>query len=284
MLEEALNSVFQQSYKNWEVIIVDQNSTDGTPEVFANLNDPRVLFLNVINNGSIAASRNTGIRIAKGEWVAFLDSDDWWQPNKIEICLGLASHKVDILYHDMFVATGVGLVSAKETIKSRQLKNPIVKDLLLNGNTIVNSSVMVKRVILEKVGFLSESLEMKGTEDYNIWLKISTISERFLHIPQTLGFYRKHSQSISNSKEYRIPWEATEEFITYLSNKELNIMRINSFYTKARISFLNKDYNNARIQLKVVIKNGKFKYLLKSVWMIVILSVREHLGSRHIPD
>jgi glycosyltransferase involved in cell wall biosynthesis len=75
-LGRALQSVLDQTYKNWEAIVIDNHSTDNTAELIASFADQRITYLKIHNNGVIAASRNAGIRAAKGEWLAFLDSDD----------------------------------------------------------------------------------------------------------------------------------------------------------------------------------------------------------------
>ena len=77
-LGKALESVIYQTYRNWEVIVIDNKSTDGTRQVIENYKDPRIQYFKISNDGIIAKSRNLGINVAKGEWIAFLDSDDWW--------------------------------------------------------------------------------------------------------------------------------------------------------------------------------------------------------------
>ncbi len=86
-LVRALESVLNQTFTNWEAIVIDNHSTDNTDEVMESFSDPRISYLKIHNNGIIAASRNAGIRVAKGEWIAFLDSDDWWTQDKIMKCL-----------------------------------------------------------------------------------------------------------------------------------------------------------------------------------------------------
>ena len=97
-LVRALQSVLDQTYINWEAIVIDNYSTDNTDEVMADFADPSVTYLKIHNNGVIAASRNEGIRAAKGEWVAFLDSDDWWEKNYISSRANLFSNS----YYDYF--------------------------------------------------------------------------------------------------------------------------------------------------------------------------------------
>ena len=85
----AIKSVIDQTFTNWELIVVDNNSTDNTVEVVNNFLDERILVKKINNNGVVAISRNRGIRLARGVFVAFLDSDDWWKPQKLESALKL---------------------------------------------------------------------------------------------------------------------------------------------------------------------------------------------------
>src|SRR5450759_2358523 len=95
-LGRALQSVLDQTYTNWEAIVVDNHSQDHTGEVVEAFADPRITLLKVHNGGVIATSRNMGIRRARGEWIAFLDSDDWWAANKLEGCLDQIHEPVDL--------------------------------------------------------------------------------------------------------------------------------------------------------------------------------------------
>ena len=87
---KALQSIIDQTFKNWEAIIIDNHSTDDTQKILNQFVDPRIKCLKIKNNGIIAKSRNLGIKFAKGEWIAFLDSDDWWTKDKLEICINNA--------------------------------------------------------------------------------------------------------------------------------------------------------------------------------------------------
>src|SRR3546814_18857146 len=121
--------------------------------------------LKIQNNGVIAASRNKGIQASVGEWVAFLDSDDWWETNKLERCMAKAASDTALIYHDMrLVDTSVEATGDKNS-KSRPLGKPALEDLLINGNTIDNSSVVVRKSILSRVKGLNESGEMIGCKD-----------------------------------------------------------------------------------------------------------------------
>ena len=98
-LKRALNSVQEQTFVNWEALVVDNNSEDNTDEIVIGFNDPRIKLFKINNDGVIAASRNKGIKEASGEYIAFLDSDDWWAPNKLELSVAALKAGSDIVYH-----------------------------------------------------------------------------------------------------------------------------------------------------------------------------------------
>ena len=102
-LSRALISVVDQSFTRWEAIVVDNHSQDNTDEVIQNFKDSRIKLFKIHNRGVIAASRNLGVRAACGEWIAFLDSDDWWSPIKLERSLQFLNSGADIVYHDLFI-------------------------------------------------------------------------------------------------------------------------------------------------------------------------------------
>ena len=98
LLKRCLESVIGQTYPNWEAIVVDNYSEDNTEEVVKNFNDNRIKYLKNHNYGIIAISRNKAIDIASGDWICFLDSDDCWYENKLEIMLNYV-HDYDLIYH-----------------------------------------------------------------------------------------------------------------------------------------------------------------------------------------
>ena len=84
-IARTINSVIEQSVTDWELVIIDNNSTDSTLEIISSFSDERISTSQIENNGIVATSRNLGIRLSRGKYVAFLDSDDWWVPEKLEI-------------------------------------------------------------------------------------------------------------------------------------------------------------------------------------------------------
>ena len=102
-IEKAIQSLILQKFQNWEAIIVDNNSNDGTKEFILNLNDKRFKFYEINNNGIISKSRNYAIELSNAEYIAFLDSDDWWSVNKLSIVKDYILKGYKFIYHNHWI-------------------------------------------------------------------------------------------------------------------------------------------------------------------------------------
>ena len=167
-LDKALNSVLNQTYTNFEIIVIDNNSDDNTDDIVKKFNDKRIQFIKINNKGIIAASRNKGIKISRGEWISFLDSDDWWKKEKLEVCVNHINSEVDFIYHDLEKIPNDNIIY-RIFNKKKKLKEPILKNLLIKGNTIYNSSVILRKKIILKVNYIDENPNLIAGEDYNTW-------------------------------------------------------------------------------------------------------------------
>jgi len=276
-LGRAIQSVIDQTYTNWEVVIIDNHSTDNTGEVIIMYTDPRITLLKIHNNGVIAASRNAGIRAAKGEWIAFLDSDDWWTANKLQVCLDNIHDEVDLVYHDLEIVTKNPQYFWRKKIKSWQLQIPVLMDLLLNGNAIVNSSVLVRKRLLQEIGGINESVEMIAAEDYNTWLRIAQFTEGFVYVSRKLGYYLIHDQSISQKDMSQSSRCAVAEFIPVLSEPQKLKLEASFRYTTGRFNYYTDNFVKARENLLFSMKWGDFILKIKSaVFFLVTLKGRKN--------
>ena len=189
-LERAISSVIAQTFTDWELIVVDNNSVDNTDDVINNFLDNRISIAKVHNNGVVAKSRNLGINLATGTFVAFLDSDDWWVPQKLEIAVQQLKLGNDLVYHDLYIISKLPITGKKNSkMPSRALSSPVFVDLLTNGNTIWNSSVVVRRSFLGEIGGFSEEKDLVGSEDFDGWLRIAKLTEKFKRLEDVLGYY-----------------------------------------------------------------------------------------------
>jgi glycosyltransferase involved in cell wall biosynthesis len=269
LISKAIQSVIDQSYKNWELIVVDNYSDDNTKEVIEAFNDDRILMLFTPRTGSVAASRNLGVSYSKGEWIAFLDSDDWWFPNKLECVHNVIQKQPDLIYHDLQIVALDGTLLGRKSTRSRKLKDPLYLDLLLNGNDIALSSVVVRRQIFLEVNGMNESPAFFAVEDYDTWLRIAQITNRFVHIPKVLGAYQLHSGNIGKINNFQYLSEAFKNHLDLLGPKQLR--RFQSLYTYqiARSKYRGGKFSEITEELVFVIKFGRPQYVLRALIMLL---------------
>jgi glycosyltransferase involved in cell wall biosynthesis len=221
MLLEAINSVIDQDYDNWELIVIDNFSTDDTDKILANISDERIRSVKKIKTGSVAASRNLGISMATGEWIAFLDSDDLWDNKKLSTAVSFISRGYELIYHPLRILNEKNPTTKyRTTPRNAQIKTPVYINLLLEGNKIALSSVVVRKMYLEMIGGMNESKELYALEDYDAWLRISKLTEKFLCIPKVLGSYRVHENNISNKNTFTYIARGLESHLVGLSTHQ----------------------------------------------------------------
>lgn len=270
-LSKAINSIINQTYENWEAIIIDNHSTDHTHKVVNEFNDKRIKYIKINNSGVIAKSRNAGISKASGDWIAFLDSDDWWVKDKLKICIEYFKNDFDLLYHDLEINSNNRSLISNRLVKSRKLQKPVIIDLLVNGNAISNSSVIVKKSLLKEVGLIDENKKLVAAEDYNTWLKISNLTDKFFYLPKRLGYYRMHSQSISRKDMSQPIQQATYKYTSILNNGQKIKLESNIKYLSGRYNYLNYHYKKSKKDLLFTLRNGVFSLRLKSFYMLLMI-------------
>lgn len=186
-LAETIRSVLDQTYGDYEAIVVDDGSSDGTLEVARSF-EPRVKALTK-SNGGPASARNLAIRNSVGAYIAFLDSDDLWTPDKLERQVSLLEKNpaVGLTYSEAWMFTeDNGEREAGDRIGFTL--NPSFRSLLF-GDYIPNSTVMIRRACVDKVGLLNESRELIGVEDYEYWMRVGR-HFTMVGIPRPLAYYR----------------------------------------------------------------------------------------------
>ena len=268
-LKIALNSVLSQTYNNYEVLIMDDGSTDGTSEMVNSFKDPRIFYNWQTNSGGPAKPRNRGIKFAKGNWIAFLDSDDIWKSDKLQICMEYTNTQVDLIYHDLEIISNDSKIFGRKIARTRKLKKPIFLDLLLNGNLIGNSSVLVRKDLLDKVGGINENKNLVAAEDYNTWLRIARLTDQFIYLPHTLGYYFIHNDGLSN-RDMSLPKKlAVEEFLGILNKQQRLKLEARIRYTSGRFNYLNFNFEKAKKELLFVLKKGSITLKVRSLLMII---------------
>ena len=277
-IENTVDSVINQEYKNWELIIIDDCSTDDSLSIVETKykSNKKIEIIKLErNSGGPAKPRNIGIKNSNGDFIAFLDQDDIWDNDKLRICCNSICDNVDFIYHDMMRVVAENDYSVKQKIlPSRQLEQPVLIDLLINDNAILNSSAMVRRSLLVKIGDINESKKMIASEDYNTWLRIAKITDNFLYIPKVLGSIFVHSSGASNKDMYSSVIYATKEFMTYITPRQRKKIKVQRVYVRARYKYLNNERGAAvKALLFFCLNYGDITIKIKSAYMLLSTAV-----------
>jgi glycosyltransferase involved in cell wall biosynthesis len=201
-LRVALRSVLDQTYRDFEVIIVNNYSTDDTRSVIAHFYDSRVQVIDYRNNGVIGAGRNVGINASVGRYVAFLDSDDTWYPEKLERIAQVIEEdpEAGLISHNQEMIRDGDLEAYSSYGPPEGFDGDMYEFLLIICNPPSTSSSVVAKKYLDQVGGFSEDPEFITVEDYDLWLELAKVC-RFLFLPDVLGAHHYHSASASANVE-----------------------------------------------------------------------------------
>ena len=190
---EAIESVIFQDYACWELLIVDDCSTDGSVALVEDWikNEPKIRLINSDINGGPAAARNLGIKAAKGTYLAFLDSDDYWHKNKLSRQLSFMRTGKLVTY------TGYQKVTEQRASKGKPIhaRTSVTYSQLLNSNDIPCLTAMYNLKGLGK-----RYMKPVGHEDYVYWLSILKEGTTAYGLNEVLAYYRVRSGSVSNDK------------------------------------------------------------------------------------
>ncbi len=202
IIKKAVDSALNQSYYNIEVLVCDDGSTDNTESVVKSIEDERVRWIAGEHSGRPAVPRNKGIKEAKGEWVAFLDSDDEWLPEKLE-------KQLAAMVESGLMASGTNgwrVINGEVTKEKFIFWNcsRITFNNLLPGNLVMNCSSVVHASLFDLVEGFPEETEFRAIEDYALWLRAATQTD-FAFVKEPLVLYSDNpNQSVrSDTKKFK---------------------------------------------------------------------------------
>lgn len=200
---ETIQSVLSQTYQNWEMIIVDNKSTDNSMEIIKTICDNRIRIISLeYNSGGPARPRNIGLDNAKGEYIAFLDADDVWLPQKLEKQMSFLQQNNDVdICHTLSNVIDENSIGKGQVRKSKLqgILNFLLnkKDVLYYTNYININSVLMK--IDKKLKF-DEDKNLIALEDWKYWIDNQNIGKTIKCLNKVLLNYRVHDNSISQRK------------------------------------------------------------------------------------
>ena len=253
-LKGAIDSIVSQSYDNWELLIIDNHSQDFTDELIDSYKDHRIKTYKIHNNGNIAKSRNLGIKKSSGDYIALIDSDDFWHKDKLKISLEyLEKNKLNGLCHSEYWLYETGETETRHY----GLAGFSYNNLLKNGNNLSLSAVIVHADILKDVKGFSEDIDYITAEDYDLWLKLAKNNYKIKFIKNIMGTFRIHKYSESSDVDKNI-----KAICSVIKNhckdndiykNRINIYIANAYILAGKIFQLND------------LKNKSLRYYIKSI-------------------
>lgn len=201
-LLRAVKSVLAQTFPVLEILVCDDGSDDDSQQVIDSLKDEKVKWISCGRNGMPSVPRNIGIRNAKGDWTAFLDSDDEWLPSKLEKQMSALTQNGG----QACCTNAVRMVDGKPRGEYLQLKNLLFSfDDFLASNHAVCSSVIMRSEILKAISLFPEDKKFKAIEDYALWLRIASFHPFIFLNEPLVAYYDAPSESIRTS--YKTGWD-----------------------------------------------------------------------------
>ena len=225
-LREALQSLQKQLCRDFEVIITDSCSTDGTDTIAGDFPELPCTVCRITRIGNIGASRNLAVSHAKGRWLAFLDADDFWCPEKLAVIKSSLSTYPDAIAfcHSEYIIKNNNILNIQHYVSRG---NPLHKSLIFIGNSFSTAATVLRRDIFERVGGFDEDQTMVTAEDYDLWIRASRFG-KCIFLPDVLGYYRLHGSNSTNKlKQHLDAIEAVlrKHLIGYAASHRWSIYR-----------------------------------------------------------
>jgi teichuronic acid biosynthesis glycosyltransferase TuaG len=259
LLKLAIESALNQTFAPLEILVCDDGSTDDSKDIVSTFDSTIVKWIDCGKNGRPAIPRNMGIRKAIGNWIAFLDNDDIWLPNKLENqvkCI-LKENNLTAVCSNAFRIRG----SNFNERYFKEISNQIFTfNHFIYSNPVICSSVLISKNVLNQTSLFPEHSAFKAIEDYSLWMKIST-TFKFYYISEPLLYYRDEIITDSIRKENKTIEEIRKIIFPDLNNWiKTNNVKLNF---KNRID-VNKQLCLIKNNFKLSIMNTiRFKILYK---------------------
>lgn len=195
---ETIKSVQKQTFSDWELIVINDGSTDGTIQLVNEINDSRLKVFSY-ENGGLSVARNRGITNAKGEFIAFLDADDLWTPDKLELQLEVLrkNPEAGVAYSWTYFMEEKGEYC--HTDRQLFFEGNVFANLLTDNFIANGSNPLIRRQAIESVGEFDASVS--GAADWDYWLRLAACWQ-FVVVPKPQVFYRLSSSSMSSKVEF----------------------------------------------------------------------------------
>tara|TARA_B100000945_G_scaffold76938_1_gene59359 strand:+ start:2214 stop:3128 length:915 start_codon:yes stop_codon:yes gene_type:complete len=275
LLDISINSVLNQTYQNFEIIIVDDNSNDGTDKYIKEINHHKIHYIKNKQTMYAPKSRNIGISYSKGDLISFLDDDDEWYPDKLEkqvklfsdINIGLVYSGIDLFFEDYNLSYPT----------SPKLRGSIYKDMLIKNYIGATSSVIIRRDVLNHVCTKKHECfdpAFPARQDYDLWIRITEKWKvNFIYEPTVKQYYRNSINRISRNLDNHIKahellnqkYNRNIDSILSYSNKKERLINQYLFLAAQSIKI-----NERKLATKYYLEAFKIKRDIKSLAMCFV--------------
>ncbi|QNF34987.1 glycosyltransferase family 2 protein [Adhaeribacter swui] len=260
-IHQSVSSVLQQTFKNFELLIINDGSTDDSIKIVESFNDPRIRIIHNEKNLGLVSTRNKGLREARGEYIAILDCDDLALKARLKIQVdfldshpdcGLVSSNIIIIDSNNNQVKTIKYTGSSEYIKAQ----------LFFNNYIAQSSVMIRKKALKGIIYRDE---FPPAEDYDLWVRLAEIA-KFKIIQQNLTYYRVHDSNISITKA-KVADEAVKKILLYQlrelgitpTEKEFDLhIKVAGFKVERSLEFIEHSKNWLIKIYEANLRNNKF--------------------------
>ena len=251
LIGRAIKSVLNQTYQDFEIIVIDDGSTDDTEEVVRSFPCKRIIYIKHKKNKGVSLARNTGIKVAKGKYIAFLDSDDEWLPEKLDKQIKVLqneSPEVGVVYSNLCYIDESGKNMNK--LLNHKKEGYIYEDLLGRNYVGAPSTLLIRKECFNQVGLFDDLLNAQ--EDWDMWIRIAKYY-RFSLIKVPLVKYRKHSDQISKNLSIKII-TANRILVKYKDElkKRRGVHSKHYFYIGNRFCYMGKTKEGQGYLLKAI--------------------------------
>lgn len=271
LIKRCLDSVLNQTYSNWEAIVVDNYSEDDTEKIVESLNDSRLQFVKIHNYGVIAVSRNKGIDLAEGDWICFLDSDDVWYPNKLEMMLPYLDN-YDLIYHGFRKNIPRTKILQKMNCYFFPIKESSASWLIQRGDPISPSCSCVSRKAIGDTRF-DEDKSLVAVEDFDFFLQIVDKGIKIKYLRKVLTLYDMNGCSHDEAAVERdlLLYKKWESRIDDRARKEL---KYQSIQRKADSMRYIGNFDDAHKFYYDVLKSSLYSTKLAAIKGIILCSFK----------
>lgn len=276
LLNEALLSLKQQTCQLFNVIVVDNYSSDNTDEIIkAYSKCLNIEHHKIHNNGILSKSRNIGILKSSTDWIAFLDSDDLWKSNKVEALRNVVENISENVIAISHACEETNVSNGKTRLLSYKTKyGNLYKDLLIEGNSLCMSSMVIRRKATENVGLFSEDQKYVMVEDYEYWIRLAKAGD-IHYIDSVLATIIIHDNNLSKKATiqmnalYALTCDVVENDPS-LTKYEIKKIFKRVYKLMARLYQKNSFFVDAKVCCKKYFKNYLFS---PRIFIIYLLSI-----------